>query len=130
MISRQNKITNSVTRRKRTSNVSLFFRYLTRFCIFPIDADYEKNALRFSFLSKKMIILTIICFSIPIIGTLLPMIFIGFDRVMPYYENLNATPTDTVSLYGIFLTITVFSVYYVFFIKKIGIGKTLLRTTA
>ena len=120
MISRKNKITSSVTLRKRISNVSLFFRYLTRLCIFPIDVDYEKNALRFSFLSKKMIILTIICISIPIIGTLLPMIFIGFDKVLPYFNDLNATPTDTVSLYGIFLTNLVFSVYYVFFIKKLG----------
>ena len=124
MISRKNKITSSVTRRKKISNVSLSFRYLTRFCIFPIDVDYEKNALKFSFLSKKMFIYTIISLGVPIIGTLLPISIIGFDRVMSYFitTNADATATDMISMFGTFLTFTVFGGYYVMFIKKLGIN--------
>ena len=120
MISRKNKITNSVTSRKKISNVSLFFRYLTKLCIFPIDVDYEKNALRFSFCSRKMLVLTIICISMPIIGTFLPMSLIGFDRIMSYFDEINSTATDNISNFGTFLTFGVFGGYYVIFVKKIG----------
>lgn len=120
MIPRKNKITNSVTSRKKISNVSLFFRYLTRFCIFPIDVDYEKNALRFSFLSRKILVFTIICLSMPIIGSFLPMMLIGLDRIMSYFDEINSTATDNISNFGTFLTFGVFGGYYVIFVKKLG----------
>ena len=125
MISTKNKITNSVTQRKKISNLSLFFRYLTRFCIFPIDVDYEKNSLKFSFLSKKMLIYAVIFFSIYIIGTVLPIYIIGFDKVMVYFvdTNVDASATDNISMFGTFLTLFVFGGYYVMFIKKLGINK-------
>ena len=127
MISSKNKITNSVTRRKKISNVSLFFRYLTRLCIFPIDVDYEKNSVKFSFLSKKMLIYAIIFLSIYIIGTVLPIYIIGFDKVMVYFvdTNADATATDNISMFGTFLTLFVFMGYYVMFIKKLGINTSI-----
>ena len=122
MISRQNKITNSVTHQKKNSNVSLFFGYLTRLSIFPINVDLERNSLSFSFLSKKMFIYTFIAISIPTIGAALPLIIIGMDRVKIYFDEMNAdsTATDNISMYGTLLTFGVFGGYYVMFIKKLG----------
>ena len=122
MISRKNKITNSVTHRKKISNVSLFFLYLTRLSIFPINVDLEKNALSFFFLSKKMFLFTFITLGIVTIGTALPLIIIGLDKVMTYFDetNANSTATDNLSLFGTFLTFSVFGGYYVMFTKKLG----------
>ena len=121
MISRKNKITNSVTHRKKISNVSLFFLYLTRLSIFPINVDLEKNALSFSFISKK--IYTFITLGILTIGTALPLIIIGLDKVMTYFDDMNAdsTATDNISMFGTMLTFSVFLGYYVMFTKKLGI---------
>ena len=122
MISRKNKITNSVAQRKKISNVSLFFLYLTRLSIFPINVDLEKNALSFSFISKKMCIYTFITLGIVTIGTALPLIIIGLDKVMTYFDDMNAdsTATENISMFGTLLTFSVFGGYYVMFTKKLG----------
>ena len=122
MISRKNKISNSVTQQKKFSNVSLFFVFLTRLSIFPINVDLERNSLSFSFLSKKMFIYIFIAISIPTIGVALPLIIIGLDRVKIYFDEMNAdsTATDNISMYGTLLTFSVFGGYYVMFIKKLG----------
>ena len=75
-----------------------------------------------------MLIYAVIFFSIYIIGTVLPIYIIGFDKVMVYFvdsTNVDASATDNISMFGTFLTLFVFGGYYVMFIKKLGINQSI-----
>ena len=56
------------------------------------------------------------------IGTAMPLIIIGLDKVMTYFDDMNAdsTATDNISMFGTMLTFSVFLGYYVMFTKKLG----------
>ena len=56
------------------------------------------------------------------IGTAMPLIIIGLDKVMAYFDDMNAdsTATDNISMFGTLLTFSVFGGYYVMFTKKLG----------
>ena len=121
MISRKNKISSDI-KKKKTSNVSLLFRFITGLSIFPINVDYDKRTLTFSFFSKKMFIYTIYSSSVPIIGTFLPTFIIGYSKVKSYYDTAfsASSATDNISMFGTFGTFALMGAYFVLFMKKLG----------
>ena len=122
MMSQKKRIGPDTTKNKnKMSNVSIFFRNLIKFCVFPLKADYQKRTLKFKFCAKEVLIYTIYVV-LPIVGAVFPTYIIGYSQVMEYFTKLLArtTPTENLSTFGAFITFFVFAMYFITFLKKLG----------
>ena len=122
MILQKKRIGPDTTENKNEmSNVSIFFRNLIKFCVFPLKADYQKRTLKFKFCAKEVLIYTIYVV-LPIVLSISPTYIIGYSQVNEYFTKLFArtTPTENLSTFGAFITFFVFGNYFITFLKKLG----------
>ena len=122
MISQKKRIGPDTTENKnKMSNVSIFFRNLIKFCVFPLKADYQKRTLKFKFCAKEVLIFTIYVV-LPLGISIFPAYIIGYSQVNEYFTKLFArtTPTENLSTFGAFITFFVLGMYFITFLKKLG----------
>ena len=103
------------------SNVSILFRILIRFCVFPVKADFQKNTIKLKLCSKEILIY-MTYLSLLSTSTFVTFFILGENRFWVYVTDTmeRATVTENISVFGTFITLLVFGVYFITFMKKLG----------
>ena len=88
------------------SNVSKYFNLLVKFYLFPLKIDEEKKIVRFKFVSRPVIFMSLLIALLASLQSIFNFTFMDYEKLKLYYDKMffNNNIIDLLSMFAAILS--------------------------